>query len=85
MYTVIMKPKAEKQLSKLQRKDQERISAVIDSLGEDPFIGKKLEGDLDGYYAVRAWPYRIVYEIERKIVTVTIVAIGHRKDVYEKA
>ena len=48
------------------------------------FLYKKLGIDLKGYYAVRAWPYRFIYRIEKEIVTVTVVAIGHRKDVYKK-
>lgn len=84
MFVLIMKPKAEKQLRKLPRHDQEKVAAAIDRLAEDPFSGKKLEGDLDGYHSVRVWPYRIIYSIEKKIVTVTVVAIGHRKDIYRR-
>jgi mRNA interferase RelE/StbE len=84
MYKLIIKPKAEKQLRKLPHKDQSRIGAVLDHLMLDPFFGKKLDGHLDGYYAAKVWPYRIVYIIEKKIVTVTVVTIGHRKDVYER-
>lgn len=85
MYTVIIQKKARKQYDKLMEQDRIRVVRALQGLREDPFDGKKLNGDLDGYYAVRVWPYRIVYTIERNIVTVTVVAIGHRKDVYQKA
>lgn len=84
MYTVIIQKKARKQYNTLMEQDRVRVVRALQSLREDPLHGKKLEGDLDGYYAIRVWPYRVVYTIEQKIVTVTVVAIGHRKDVYRK-
>lgn len=82
MYRVILIPKAEKQLEKLERRYQERITAALLKLKEHPFSGKKLEGELEGGRAIRVWPYRIIYTVDKKIITVTVVAIGHRKDVY---
>lgn len=37
----------------------------------------------DSYYRIRAGDYRITYSIEDDIITITIVKIGNRKDVYE--
>ena len=82
MYVVVLKKRADKQFERLPDRDQTRILLALQSLREDPFSGKKLDGDLDGFYVIRIWPYRIMYIIEKKIVTVTVVAIGHRKDVY---
>lgn len=56
--------------------------AVLDALATNPFIGKKLQGRLRGYYSLRAWPYRIVYEIRQKELIVLVVRLGHRRDVY---
>lgn len=83
MYRIVLKSRACKQLRKLQWKDQKRIASAINELTHDPFIGKKLEGELTGLWSLRVWPYRIVYIIQKNIVTVTIVAIGDRKDVYK--
>jgi len=84
VYIVFLTEKAKKQMKRLPSREQERIRKALPALGEDPWKGKKMEGDLSGCYALRVWPYRIIYTIERQIVTVTVVAIGHRKDVYEK-
>ena len=65
-------------------KDRQRVRDAIQWLREEPWRGKKLGDNLAGYYAIRVWPYRIIYTIEKKIVTVTVVAIGHRKDVYRE-
>ncbi|MDO8649143.1 MAG: type II toxin-antitoxin system RelE/ParE family toxin [Candidatus Peregrinibacteria bacterium] len=84
MYLVILKPTARKHLRKLPHRDQERISLALEHLAENPFFGKKLDRELTGFYSMRVWPYRIVYIIEQKIITVTVVSIGHRKDVYRR-
>lgn len=84
-YSVVFSKKAKKDYDRLPAKDQIRVESVIELLEMDPFSGKKMQGDMAEYYTVRLWPYRILYTIERNIVTVTVVAIGHRKDVYRKA
>lgn len=82
-YKVITLSRAKKQLSKLPPKEQQRVVQVLTSLETDPFRGKQLHGDYEGAWAIRAWPYRIIYTIEKALVTVTVLKIGHRKDVYK--
>lgn len=84
MYVVILKRRAEKQYGKLPKHDRRRVLLALQGLRQDPWQGKKLESDLEGFFVIRVWPYRIIYTIEKRIVTVTVVAIGHRKDVYRK-
>jgi len=74
--------RAAKEIQKLPSKDQKRVLTAIVALGKDPFQGKQLQGDFEGAWAIRVWPYRIVYAIERNIVTITILRVGHRKDIY---
>lgn len=81
-YTVRLQPNAEKSLNKLQEKDQTKIKRILYELSSNPFIGKKLKGDLDGNYTVRSWPYRIVYKIIKKELIIIVVKIGHRQGVY---
>jgi len=84
MYSVNLSKRAEKSLLGLSDKDQKRVTEALLSIQEHPFTGKKLEGVHKGLWSFRVWPYRIIYMIEKKIVTVTVVAIGDRKDVYKK-
>ena len=83
-YRIVMEKRATKAMKKLPKIVQRRIDAVIDLLRHDPFLGKKLEGDFEGAWVIRAWPYRIIYTIENTTITVTIVRIGHRQSVYQK-
>ncbi|MBU0457851.1 type II toxin-antitoxin system RelE/ParE family toxin [Patescibacteria group bacterium] len=84
MYTVKLSKGADKTLSGLDKRDQQRIILALGGLEQDPFVGKKLQGRFGGMWSVRVVPYRIIYSIDKKIVTVNVVAIGDRKDVYKK-
>lgn len=82
MFTLEIKAKAQKELESLSVKDQKQVLAVFDVLRENPAAGKQLQGKFKGFRSIRVWPYRIIYVIDHKIITVTIVKIGHRKNVY---
>jgi mRNA interferase RelE/StbE len=83
MYEIEISRTAEKQLKKLNSDLQRKISAVILSLSIEPrpYGCKKLSG-FEALYRIRCGDYRIIYEIIDKKVMVTILKIGHRKDVY---
>ncbi len=60
--------------------------AIEERLTVDPIgFGKPLRYSLKGYRRLRVSDYRVVYRIEPETRTVAIVAIKHRKDVYEDA
>ena len=84
MFTVILTRRAQKEYDRLSKEMQPRVEKAIDNLRENPFCGKKLEGDHEGYWSMRVWPYRVIYTVDKKIITVTIVTIGDRKDVYRR-
>jgi mRNA interferase RelE/StbE len=75
------------------RRVREKIRDAIDALAAEPESrGKPLIADLKGYRSVRAvrQRYRIIYRVERSVVTVMVVAAGlrkegSRKDVYALA
>jgi mRNA interferase RelE/StbE len=83
-YKVVVEKRAEKEISKLDKKATGRIREAIDSLEIDPKppSSKRLVGV--EAYRLRVGDYRIIYEIAEKIVTIYVVKVGHRKDVYKK-
>lgn len=83
-YHVEIQKKAKKQIIKLPRTYQIKIFSAILDLAQDPLQGKKLEGKLKGQYSIRVWPYRIVYQIYKKELIISIIDVGHRQGVYEK-
>lgn len=84
MFNVFLKPKARKQFDALPAKDQGTVFDALEGLRENPYAGKKLQGELHGLYSLRVWPYRIIYTIEKRRITVTVVAIGQRKNIYKR-
>ena len=81
-YRLVFKRSVAKDLRQIPKKDIQRILKRIDSLKEDPRPAgaEKLSGDEK--YRIRQGNYRILYLIEDEIITVTIVKVGHRRDVY---
>ncbi len=82
-YQLIITEKIYKEIDRLPKRDQQKILASLARLIHDPFIGKKLEGQFLGYYSLRIWSYRVLYSINNVAVTVTVIRIGHRKNVYQ--
>jgi addiction module RelE/StbE family toxin len=62
----------------IQKAIEERLT--VDPIG----FGKPLRYSLKGHRRLRVGDYRIVYRIEAKEAVVLVVAIKHRKDVYEE-
>lgn len=81
-YDLRIKPSAVKELEALQAKDRRRIVNKIQDLASEPRPPgcEKLSGK--DRYRIRQGVFRILYEIQDREVTVTIVKIGHRRDVY---
>ena len=82
-YRVLIKPSAVKEIEGIPRKgDRQRIVKRIEGLAEEPrpVACQKLSGQ-DRYH-LRQDQYRIVYAVEDDLLTVYVVKIGHRKDVY---
>lgn len=84
VYNLKIKRSAAKELEKIQKADRLRIIDRIQSLTTDarPHGSKKLSGEEK--YRIRQGNYRILYQIYENIVTVVVVKIGHRRDVYKK-
>ncbi len=81
MKSVIITNKVIKNLRKIPQKEQKKIQRRLEFLKEEIFSGKKLKSDLKNYYSLRAWPYRIVYEIIKG--DIWVVKIQHRQGVYK--
>jgi len=81
-YKVYFKESVEKDFTAIPKKDLVKILRRIKALSENPRPSgcEKLTGH--ERYRVRQGRYRIVYSIEDEVLTVWIVKVGHRKDVY---
>ena len=85
MYKLIVEPKAQDFYKRLYSSDRShftRIALAFDSLKKDPFRGKPLMLSLKGKFSLRVGIYRIIYTINHRTITVHVLKIGHRRDVY---
>ena len=83
-YKLLFDDKVFKDLKKIDKTWQKKILGAIKSkLVQDPYIGKKLVGDLSPYYRYRINDYRVIYEINDDEVILVVIKIKHRKDVYK--
>ena len=84
--TVIFADKARKEFLKLDKPIQKQIQTFIIKLQglEDPrSSGKALVGNLAGRWRYRIGDYRLVCEIDDEKIIITILRIGHRKNIYD--
>ena len=84
--TVIFADKARKEFLKLDKPIQKQIQTFIVKLQglEDPrSSGKALAGNLAGRCRYRVGDYRLVCEIDDEKIIITILRIGHRKNIYD--
>jgi mRNA interferase RelE/StbE len=81
-YSINIKKRAAKSLANLSERDYQRIRDKIRELGENPRpLGcLKLTGR-EGW-RIRIGIYRVIYEIDDRNKKVTILDIGHRRDIY---
>jgi len=82
-YTVLIERYAQKQIMRLDKKAIPVIKSAIASLADNPRPNgyKKLKGE--DAYRIRVDDYRVIYEIDDGKIIVTVVSVGHRKDIYK--
>ena len=81
-YRLVIRRSAGKEIGALPSKDRRRVVTRIQGLATNPRpIGcEKLSGD--DKYRLRQGDYRILYEIVDRVLIVTVVKVGNRRDVY---
>lgn len=82
MYSIVFHKKAEEQFKKLDRLFQKRIAGHLERIKIRPhhFVKKLVGSEL---YSLRVGEYRIILDIQNKLLVIYIFEIGHRKKVYK--
>jgi mRNA interferase RelE/StbE len=75
---------AVRSLRKLDPQVQRRMKAALEELAETPERGKPLQMTLEGLRSWRTGDFRIVYRVLEDRIEILVLAIGHRRDVYER-
>jgi len=85
-WTIEYAESAKKQLRKLDKASARRIADFMDERiapSDDPRgIGKALKGDLGDLWRYRVGDFRVFCAIQDKVLTVLVLQIGNRREVY---
>jgi mRNA interferase RelE/StbE len=81
-YKIYFKKSVEKDFKVIPKKDLVKIFERIEALAEDPRPPgcEKLSGQQK--YRLRQGRYRILYSVQDDELTIWVVKVGHRKDIY---
>jgi mRNA interferase RelE/StbE len=81
-YSIQLSRNAEKTLDKMSDSVAMPLLTAISALKTEPRPhGYKKLTNRNGY-RIRVGNYRIIYEIEDRHLLITVIALGHRKDIY---
>jgi mRNA interferase RelE/StbE len=81
-YRIFIRKLASDELTRIPKKDGERIIERIRSLSTDPRPRGCRKLSAREIYRLRQGDYRIVYIVDDEIHTVQIEKIGHRREIY---
>lgn len=85
MYKILFARDAEKDVKHIFKTDRvlfDRIKMCLNEISLNPAVGKPLKMNLKGKWSYRIGQYRIIYSVEHKDITVYVLDIGHRREIY---
>ncbi|OGD88264.1 hypothetical protein A3J17_05195 [Candidatus Curtissbacteria bacterium RIFCSPLOWO2_02_FULL_40_11] len=80
---VALSKNARKDYEQIPKPQQAKVRKKLALLEQSPYAGKKLTGELMGIRSIRAWPYRIFYEVNETENRVEVHKIKHRQGAYK--
>jgi mRNA interferase RelE/StbE len=81
-YEIFFKESVWKELKKIPKIDLKKILKRIEELGKNPRPMGCEKLTSHELYRIRQGNYRIVYSIKDNELTVWVIKIGHRKEIY---
>ncbi len=85
-WTIEYLESVQKDMRKIDRQTQQRIKKYLKEriiVHDDPRqLGKPLSGELSGFWRYRVGDYRLICELQDEVMTVLVVQVGHRREIY---
>ncbi|MCA9342872.1 type II toxin-antitoxin system RelE/ParE family toxin [Candidatus Saccharibacteria bacterium] len=83
-YNLEYKSSVKKELRKLNKDDRSSVINKIKLLASNPrpSYSTKLKGSRD-LFRIRHGDYRIIYQIQKDVLIIIIVKVGHRREIYK--
>ena len=86
IWAIEFQPQAAKDLRKLDRTAAARIIRTLEEriapLDDPRTLGSVLVGEHAGYWRWRIGDYRVIARIEDERITILVVRVAHRREVY---
>jgi mRNA interferase RelE/StbE len=82
MYKVEVRRRAQRALDKLPESDFQTVVEAIKNLAQTPRPRGIEKVKTTGLWRIRQGDYRIIYAIEDNEHIVTVVRVGHRREIY---
>lgn len=76
---------AQREMEKLSQQDRDRILDFLEERvvsGYPRRVGHRLTGQFAGLWSYRVGDFRLIADIEDSIVTVIVVRVGNRREIY---
>lgn len=81
-YRILYQPATEKQFRRIAPAMRQKIRMAISALADDPRPHGFKKLVTRDQYRIRVGDYRVIYEIHDRTVTVVVVEVGNRRDIY---
>jgi len=82
MYKIELRRLAQKVLDKLPKNDFQAVLEATKELAQIPRPRGVEKVKSTGLWRIRKGDYRIIYNIDDKQLLITVVGIGHRREIY---
>jgi mRNA interferase RelE/StbE len=83
-WTVSYTKSAAKAIRGLDPQVRSKVLAAVERLIDDPTRGKPLQLTLRGLRSWRTGDWRIVYRATQEELEILVIAVGHRREVYDR-
>ena len=85
MFQVKLTPTAVHAFKNLHPAIKKQLKDALNTLKDHPYSGKQLREELDFFRSFKIKRYRVIYQIDDKLQHIIVIALGHRRDIYEVA
>lgn len=81
-HAILYTPAAARMIRKLSPEIRGVCKNAIEHIAGNPYAGKLLQKPLHEFRSFRTESYRIIYQVQEKKITIIVIAVGHRRDIY---
>lgn len=83
-YRPLIAPEVAEFVRRLHPDLRRSIKHALRALSDDPSLGEPLRRELEGLWKYRVRRFRVVYTVDRSRRIIQVVAVGHRRTIYEE-